>query len=225
MTIVGVVCGLGYNSYLASHRNHIDAVVRAGGTPALIPATLDAEPALRLAENVEALLLLSGGDIHPRRYGDTVRATLYGVDEQRDEMELELIRHAVTRGIRIFGVCRGAQMLAVAHGGRLYQDLMASGLDKHMIDTVDGDYASIMHAIEIKEGTATRQLFPDLRKVNSQHHQAICDTGSLMATAWSPDGVIEAIEGENCFGVQLHPELLYAENPDHLKPFEWLVGK
>ena len=69
------------------------------------------------------------------------------------------------------------------------------------------------------------ELFGHLTEVNSQHHQAVSDTGSLTATAWSPDGVVEAIEGENCFGVQWHPELIYTENPAHLKPFEWLVRK
>ncbi|ODR20510.1 gamma-glutamyl-gamma-aminobutyrate hydrolase family protein [Mycolicibacterium porcinum] len=225
MTVVGVVCGLGADGFLASHRNHIDAVVRADGVPVLIPATLDPARALRLADRIDALLLLSGGDIHPRRYGETTRATLMGVDEQRDQVELEILERAIRRGIKTFGICRGAQMLAVAHGGRLHQDLRAYGVRKHMADTVDGGYASIRHAVEIKQGSLAGELFPNLTEVNSQHHQAVSDTGSLTATAWSPDGVVEAIEGENCFGVQWHPELIYTENPAHLKPFEWLVRK
>ncbi|KWX22342.1 gamma-glutamyl-gamma-aminobutyrate hydrolase family protein [Mycolicibacterium wolinskyi] len=225
MTVVGVVCGLGPDGYLASHRNYIDAVVRAEGSPVLIPATLDPERALRLAERIDALLLLSGGDIHPRRYGETTRATLMGVDEQRDLVEIAILERAMRRGIKAFGVCRGAQLLAVAHGGRLHQDLPANGLRQHMADTVDGGYASIRHDVEIKEGSLAGELFPNLTEVNSQHHQAISDTGSLTATAWSPDGVVEAIEGEICFGVQWHPELIYTENPEHLKPFEWLVRK
>lgn len=225
MTVVGVVCGLGPDGYLASHRNYIDAVVRAEGSPVLIPATLDPERALRLAERIDALLLLSGGDIHPPRYGETTRATLMGVDEQRDLVEIAILERAMRRGIKAFGVCRGAQLLAVAHGGRLHQDLPANGLRQHMADTVDGGYASIRHDVEIKEGSLAGELFPNLTEVNSQHHQAISDTGSLTATAWSPDGVVEAIEGEICFGVQWHPELIYTENPEHLKPFEWLVRK
>ncbi|CDO27106.1 amidotransferase [Mycolicibacterium mageritense DSM 44476 = CIP 104973] len=113
----------------------------------------------------------------------------------------------------------------MAHGGSLHQDLLAYGVRKHMADTVDGGYASIRHGVEIKEGSLAGELFGHLTEVNSQHHQAVSDTGSLTATAWSPDGVVEAIEGENCFGVQWHPELIYTENPAHLKPFEWLVRK
>ncbi|MBO0679033.1 gamma-glutamyl-gamma-aminobutyrate hydrolase family protein [Mycolicibacterium sp. S2-37] len=225
MTVVGVVCALGTDGFLISHRNYIDAVVRAGGLPVLIPATLDPDHALKLAARIDSLLLLSGGDIHPRRYGDRRRATLYGVDERRDEVELAVLDLAKRRGIKTFGVCRGAQLLAVAHGGRLHQDLVAYGVRKHMEDTVDGGYASIRHPIEIKEGTVASSLFPKLAKVNSQHHQAISDSGSLLATAWSPDGVVEAVEGENCFGVQWHPELMYNDNPDHLRPFEWLIRK
>ncbi|ANS31937.1 hypothetical protein R1CP_36655 (plasmid) [Rhodococcus opacus] len=224
-TVVGIVCALGPDSHLSSHRNYIEAVVQAGGTPVLIPATLDPERALRLAERIDALLLLSGGDVHPRRYGDTERATLRGVDEKRDEVELALVGSAKRRGIRMFGVCRGSQLLAVAHGGRLHQDLAAYGFRKHIPDTIDGRYASITHSVEIKEDTLARTLFPDLTEVNSQHHQAVSDTGSMMATMWSQDGVIEAIEGDNCFGVQWHPELMFSKNPTHLRPFEWLIGK
>ncbi|MFL6086896.1 MAG: gamma-glutamyl-gamma-aminobutyrate hydrolase family protein [Mycobacterium sp.] len=225
MTVVGVVCGLGPDGFLASHRNYVDAVVRVGGSPILIPATVDPDRALKVADRIDSLLLLSGGDIHPRRYGDTTRATLLGVDEQRDQVELAVLGAAMRRGIRTFGVCRGAQLLAVANGGRLHQDLLAYGVRPHMADTVDGGYASIRHSIEIKEGTLASTLFANHVEVNSQHHQAISDTGSLMATAWSPDGVVEAVEGDNCFGVQWHPELMYTQNPAHLKPFQWLVRK
>ncbi|HET7741887.1 MULTISPECIES: gamma-glutamyl-gamma-aminobutyrate hydrolase family protein [unclassified Mycolicibacterium] len=225
MTVIGVVSGLGPDGFLMSHRNYIDAIVAVGGSPIMIPAMVDPDDALKLTERIDALLLLSGGDIHPRRYGDTVRATLHGVDEQRDGVELAIAQAAMRRGIKAFGVCRGAQLLAVAHGGRLAQDLLALGMNKHMVDTIDGEYASIIHPIEIKEGTLASSIFPNLTKVNSQHHQCISDTGSLLATAWSPDGVVEAVEGENCFGVQWHPELIYTENSEHLKPFEWLVRK
>lgn len=225
MTVVGVICGLGTNGSVASDRAFIDAVVRVGGTPALIPATVDVDLAVQMSERIDALLLLSGGDIHPHRYGDNMQATLIEVDEHRDHVELAVLEYSLRRGIRTFGVCRGAQMLAVAHGGRLCQDVVAYGVRNHMGDTVDERYASIRHGIEIKESTLASELFPDLREVNSQHHQAILDTGSLTATAWSLDGVIEAVEGPHCFGVQWHPELIINENPAHLKPFEWLVRK
>lgn len=225
MTTVGVVCGLGPEEVLVSHRKYIDAVMMAGGVPILIPATVDPEAAMQVAEQIDALLLLSGGDIHPRHYGETPRATLMTVDEQRDRVELTLVRQATRRGIKIFGVCRGAQMLAVAHGGCLHQDLPAVGLGQHMADTIDSGYASVRHAIEVKEGSLASELFPNLREVNSQHHQGIADTGSLTATVWSHDGVVEAIEGETCFGVQWHPELIFTENSEHLTPFEWLVRK
>src|SRR5690349_20938257 len=149
MTVVGVVCGLGPDGFLASHRNCIDAVARAGGSPILIPATLDPDRALCLADRIDSvLLLLSGGDIHPRRYGDTTRVTLMGVDERRDQVELAILARAMQRGIKTFGVCRGAQLLAVANGGRLHQDLLAYGVGKHMADTVDGEFASIRHHID-----------------------------------------------------------------------------
>lgn len=225
MTVVGVVSALAPDNLIATHRAYIDAVAGVGGSPILIPATLDPDRAMRLTEGVDALLLLSGGDIHPHRYRDTVRATLLGVDEHRDAVELAIVARARDRRIRTFGVCRGAQLLAVAHGGRLHQDLLAVGKNKHMPDAVEDPFACIRHPVTMKEGSLANTLFPHLTTVNSQHHQGIADPGSLAATAWSPDGVVEAIEGEHCFGVQWHPELCVTENPLHLKPFEWLVGK
>jgi putative glutamine amidotransferase len=225
MTVVGVMCGLGNQNFLGSDRAFIDAVVRAGGIPFLIPATVDVEMAVHMSERIDALLLLSGGDIHPHHYSDSTRATLMGVDEHRDRVELAVLGCSLRRGIRTFGVCRGAQILAVGNGGRLCQDVVASGVRKHTGDTVDEAYASVRHGIEIKASTLASELFTDLGEVNSQHHQAIVDTGSLTATAWSPDGVIEAIEGPNCFGVQWHPEQIIDEHPAHLAPFEWLVRK
>lgn len=223
MTVVGIVLGLGTDKALVSDRAFIDAVVRVGGTPFLIPATVEVDLAVQLSERVDALLLLSGGDIHPHRYGENVLATLAGVDEHRDHVELAVIAHSLHRKIRIFGVCRGAQILVVAHGGRLCQDVVTLGVGKHADDTIGGHFASVRHGLEIKESTLASELFPDLYEVNSQHHQAVIDTGVLTATAWSADGVIEAVEGPNCFGVQWHPELIIDEDPAHLKPFEWLV--
>ncbi len=122
----------------------------------------------------------------------------------------------------MLGICRGIQVLAVAHGGTLHQDLAADGFTGHHWD--EERQHEPVHVVEVVAGTATADALGGARVVNSIHHQAVKQCGSLTATAWSDDGVIEAVEGERVLGLQWHPERLCDREPCHLAPFEWLVG-
>ena len=224
MTIVGVVAGQSKQT-TGLYRSYIDAILLAGGTPIVIPAARYEEGALEaVLQFVDALLLSGGGDIDPLLYGSRVKTTLDSVDSERDETELRAIEWSRASGIRVLGVCRGAQMLAIAAGGSLIQDLPAAGFEEHVDPRHNSVYATMMHPIKVLPETLTSRVLAGVTEVNSHHHQAVEDPGSLVATAWTGDGVIEAIEGPGMLGVQWHPEFLLSTDKEHLRPFQWLVN-
>jgi putative glutamine amidotransferase len=112
--------------------------------------------------------------------------------------------------------------MAVAAGGTLHQDLPSAGYDGHWIR--EREYEPV-HALTADAGTAASLALAGATKVNSIHHQAVLDAGDLHPTAWSDDGVIEAIEGQDALGVQWHPERLLDSDARHLAPFQWLVDR
>lgn len=225
MTVVGIVAGHEGGS-LSLLRAYVDAVLAAGGTPVVLPAAFGPgdDRLDRALARVEALLLTGGGDIAPARYRAAVTTTLDAVDPVRDDVELRALRWAELSGTRILGICRGAQLMAVAHGGSLVQDLPAAGFPAHADVRFDRGYATLRHGVKAEPDTLTDAVLGGLDEVNTHHHQAVLSPGDgLTATAWSTDGVIEAIEGPGLLGVQWHPETLFATEPRHLRPFQWLV--
>jgi putative glutamine amidotransferase len=200
-------------------------VVAAGGLPLVIPV-LDPRCADAVLEGVDALVMSGGGDVDPRRYGQRPVPEVYGVDERRDEWELELARVALARGVPLLAVCRGAQVLNVAFGGTLVQDLASITDEVHRaVDLRD----QIVHRIDIEPVSKLAEVVgPGPIGANTLHHQAVCEVGSgLRAVAWAHDGTIEAIESEDSravLGVQWHPELL-VHRVAHRRLFEWVVGE
>lgn len=175
----------------------------AGAIPVALPVLEQGVlPAYVLLEAVDALLLAGGGDVDPQLYGAPPDPVCRGVDWLRDDAEVALARAATRAGIPVLGVCRGMQVLAVAFGGDLHRDI---GSD-HVIP-------GGTHRIRTAPGSLTRRLVGERAQVSSLHHQAVAGLGHrLEATAWSDDGVIEAIElpgadGPAALGVQWHPEL------------------
>lgn len=223
MTVVGITLGS------TERREVVGAFVRsvlgAGGTPVLIPSIIGGTDIVDEALGaVDALLLSGGGDVHPSEYGQSPRVTLDAVDRQRDQMERRAVDVALRQRKRILGVCRGAQLLCVATGGSLFQDLAVEGFGGHIDDSHDRGYATLMHGVKCEVGSVADAVLTGLDSVNSHHHQAIRDTGDLLtATAWAEDGVIEAVEAPGLLGVQWHPEALIDTDERHLEPFKWLV--
>ncbi len=183
-----------------------ELVVAAGGVP--VASDVWAEPEL-LLERVDALILNGGSDIAAERYGAEPLAATDAPNPRRDDFELRLARGAVARGLPVLGVCRGMQLLNVAHGGTLVQDLGAGGgVDHYVREAWDRP----VHEVDIEPGSRLANAFGAQRiTVNSVHHQAVDELGAgLRATARAADGVIEGIEGEDglAVGVQWHPEFL-----------------
>lgn len=189
---------------------YCQAVEDAGAAPlVLVAGRSDAR------EPFDALLLPGGADVHPRHYGQEpdprVRETLE-FDEARDEFELEVIRRALDRGVPVLGICRGMQILNVALGGSLLQDLSLLGIDRAVHNQRNRlEPWEPAHPIRIVPGSRLHKLLGAVELgVNSFHHQAVeRPAEGLQVAARSPDGVVEAVEcSDHRFlaGVQWHPE-------------------
>jgi putative glutamine amidotransferase len=161
------------------------------------------------------LILLGGGDVDPALYGEAPHATTEVVAKPRDEYEIALVRAALGRDLPVFAICRGIQLLNVALGGSLIQDI-PSQVPQHLDHEPGGDAGQVAHFVDVTPVSRLAELLHgDLDAngfcgVNSRHHQAINMLGDgLKVTARSVDGVIEAVErpaSRFCIAVQWHPE-------------------
>jgi putative glutamine amidotransferase len=190
--------------------DYVESVKRAGGEPVVLDAAGDPAGAL---DRVDGLLLTGGLDVDPVLYGEPPHATTE-VDAARDLFEIPLSRDAVARDLPIFAICRGVQVLNVAAGGSLIQDIPSTVTTDltHSID-IPKDHAA--HQVRVTPGTRLASslggsVSQETCAVNSRHHQAVGRVApSFVVSATSDDGVIEAIErpaSTFCVGVQWHPE-------------------
>ncbi len=163
---------------------------------------------------LDGLVLQGGADMSPKSYGETPINPLWAGDEIRDAYEIELFHEFVTQGKPVFGICRGHQVINVALGGKLYQDIatQCQGMNSHRDE---GKYENHFHDMRILPNTWLSRLYPDVdvRRINTIHHQAIKTIGEgLVPEAVSePDGLVEAIRWEGhsfVVGVQWHPEFM-----------------
>ena len=196
-------------------------IVRAGGTPLIIPPLTDEATILETLERIDALLLSGGADINPLFMGEEPQPRLGGICAERDLPELLITRLAFQRQLPILGICRGIQTLAAALGGKVAQDL-GDSLLKH---SQDADRSEPTHTVALAECSSLRAIFDgDRLFVNSFHHQAVSQPGPyLKVTATAPDGIIEAVESSEhkpVIGVQWHPECM---GDDGLLLFQWLI--
>ena len=184
-------------------------IEKAGALPLLLPplAPAAADP---LLAGLDGLLLSGGGDAHPFYYGEEPRPGLGRVDPGRDAWEIALVRAALSRSLPILGICRGLQLLNVALGGSLLQDLGGTGCLQHR---QKAPRSRPSHSVEILPQTRlARLLGAGQLAVNSFHHQAAARIApGLRKAALAPDGVVEALEGAGgpfLVAVQWHPETL-----------------
>ena len=215
--------------YMALMATYVEAVTAAGGIPLLIPLGLD-EDALRvLLSQVDGLVLTGGGDIAGEHYRSEHEDFIFNVDADRDRVEFFLAREAMAQDKPMLAICRGHQVLNVALGGTLYEDVKAwmPGAMKH-------DYFEIFprehkaHTVAIEPGSKLAEALGRREtQVNSLHHQGIRDLApGLAAVAHAPDGLIESVEGVDhpfALGVQWHPENLVHDDPMMLSLVRGLV--
>jgi putative glutamine amidotransferase len=190
--------------------DYVESVKRAGGEP-LVLDTAD-DPA-QVLDRVDALLLTGGLDVDPALYGEPAHPTTEA-DAARDQFEIPLSRAAVARDLPLFAICRGVQVLNVAAGGTLIQDI-PSTVTTTLSHSVDLPKDHIAHPVRVTPGTRLAASLGsssplDTCAVNSRHHQAVGRVApSFVVSAVSQDGVVEAIErpaSAFCVGVQWHPE-------------------
>ncbi|HEY6781890.1 MAG TPA: gamma-glutamyl-gamma-aminobutyrate hydrolase family protein [Candidatus Dormibacteraeota bacterium] len=201
---------------LARNRAYFDALESAGGTPLGISSSL-AEPRLReLFDLCDALCLPGGPDVEPTLYGEATRADCaVEVDEDLDRAEMLLAGWALEADKPVLAICRGAQVLNVALGGTLWQDVGTQGATEHN-HSQDGSRQELTHNIDVLPNSRLHTISAASQvDVNSMHHQALRELGrDLVVTARAHDGLVEAVEHPGrrfVVGVQCHPEELYLD--------------
>lgn len=213
-------------------RDYLRAVIAAGGAPVLLSPDMDGAMLESCLSRLDGLLLAGGNDVSPALFGQQPIEALGEVNPLRDAFETRLVRLAAQRGLPTLGICRGAQVMAAALGGSLWQDLpsqyrTAEGEPPiaHR-QTAPGHYPG--HTVRIETGTLLARLAACRElPVNSFHHQAVREPGgALRVSAEAPDGVIEAVEHASLpffLGVQWHPERMCAADPAARALFEGLT--
>ena len=208
---------------------YYQSILKAGGTPFIIPCYNDADTLINTLEKLDGILLTGGADINPLFLGEEPVKELHGINPRRDRQELLLTRLAADRQIPILGICRGIQTMNAAFGGPLYQDIhsqMEGTRIKHSQE-LDRSYAS--HTVTIEKDTLLHNLFKaDTIAVNSFHHQAVKEAApGFRVCARATDGVIEAMESteyKSMLGVQWHPECFILKGDECMMPiFHWLI--
>jgi putative glutamine amidotransferase len=218
--LIGITCsrltGGAWGMYSLGHfmdytfSDYSQAILHAGGAPVIVPAAQDRKSLARILSSLQGLILSGGPDVHPRRYGEEPLAGLGEVDEALDHMELMAAELAIEKNLPLLGICRGIQVLNIALGGTLYQDI-ASQVPESICHTPKTDKAVNTHTVRIEAGSRLHQIIGKREIwVNGKHHQAVKDSApGLVVTARARDGVIEAVEHPGkryVIGVQWHPE-------------------
>lgn len=194
-----------------------DAVARGSALPVTLPLLHDSAQARALYLKLDGLLLSGGNDIDPSLYGEPPHPKLGDLSPRRDAFELQLLRWALTDDKPVLAICRGLQLLNVAKGGSLYQDLASQ--QPH---AMDHQASALAHHLEQIDQVVNFQAGSQLARIlqttainaNTYHHQAVKTVGhGLVATAWTADNVIEGLESSDhtfVLGVQSHPESIEA---------------
>jgi putative glutamine amidotransferase len=211
---------------VAMPAGYLRALHRAGGQEGILaPRRIDPGGVAGLLERFDGLLLIGGGDIDPKHYGEDPMPECYGIDTEADLFEMQLVRAAIHRGMPVLAICRGFQVLNVAMGGTLDQHITGrKGLVGHGIPGIRAE----LHQVRLEPETwAAKAMGAEAVTVSSSHHQAVATVGEgLVVSGRAPDGIVEAMEhpdGSWVVAVQWHPERRAAEDPTHQGLFDALV--
>lgn len=231
--IIGVTPSAGNNSLgvrtYSVAADYTKAVQQAGGIPVILPLHIsEIEP---LLDSLDGIVFSGGGDIEPSMFRQEQHQTTDGIDEERDTFEIALMNAAFTRDIPILAICRGVQVMNVARGGDLIQDIpsQVSTDMKHNQRAEGSGEHDIFQTAKVTAGDnpVTSALGEGVVRINSFHHQSLGDVApDLQVAATSDDGVIEAVYApgqSHAVGTQWHPERLAAEHAEHQALFDQLI--
>jgi putative glutamine amidotransferase len=210
------------------NQDYLDALVLAGALPVVLPMAFEPEDLQAQLAILDGVMFSGGVDMDPLTYGEEPAPGLGDTYPDMDRHQIPLARMARAAGLPILGICRGIQVLNVAFGGTLHQDL-ASLAGPHLRHVQTGWRHAVSHSLDLAEGTRLRRIFEQGRiGTNSFHHQAVKDLApGFRVSALAQDGVIEGIETSDeafVLGVQWHPEGMVKKYPDMLRLFRALVA-
>jgi len=216
----------GYRS-VSIYEDYVKGVERGGGLPFVLPVTTDEDVTRAQAQAIDGLLLTGGADIDPLLYGEEPEEKLGAIEPERDVHELVLVKEAIRLGKPIFAICRGIQILNIALGGTLYQDLSYKPHStlKH---EQQSDPTALSHTVHVQEDTYLFGVFGEKTQTNSFHHQAVKDIAEdLSVAATSLDGVVEGLENHerSIIAVQWHPERLARDHEQMQQLFTDFVDR
>lgn len=225
--VIGITCSWDNENekhYLNS--SYAGAVKAAGGLPVLL-VDYEQQEMQKLLDLLDGLLLSGGKDVDPVYFGEDTMPGCGEITPVRDAFEIEFTRLALNTGLPVLGICRGSQVLNIAAGGNIYQDLITQ-LPGHLKHYQFAPAWAPTHNIQVKASTLLEDILKTgMIRVNSFHHQAIREVASgFVVSARSSDGVIEAIEntcGAFALGVQCHPEEMWEKDPRFLNFFRALI--
>ena len=212
--------------------DYVDGVAQAGGVPLVLPPVGGVRNIEGILDSLDGLLLSGGSDLHPSYYGEEPIPELDVTIPERDELEMALLEGAFRRGMPVFGICRGMQVLNAALGGTMYQDLpsqLGPGLIRHRQETPKWQPT---HEVEFYDRTRSAEISGSrIVKVNSYHHQAVKELSSdLVVSACSSDGLVEALESRDLsdqwiVAVQWHAEAMRESGAEQRRFFEAHVAE
>jgi len=208
---------------------YCEGIIEAGGLAFLLPAVAGEDLLDEAISRFDGFLISGGPDIDPAYYNEVNLPYNGSISPVRDQMEICIVKKAVLQGKPVFGICRGIQVMNVALGGTLYQDIQAQVKAENLLKhSQEAPKWFPTHEIFIeKDSRVWNSFMRDTVRVNSYHHQAVKDIApGFKATSRSPDGIIESLELENhvfAVGVQWHPELMWRKNADFLRLFSDFV--
>lgn len=214
--VIGISTEIDIPERIAVKRRYVDAIIRAGGIPYLLPFTDNREVLQGALALIDGLLLTGGDDIYPSLYGETILPECGTVCQDRDSYDYTLLRLAHERQLPVFGICRGMQIINTFFGGTLYQDLPSQCPSDVCHRSADASIVAQHNIRCSKDSRLFRATGKENLLISSIHHQAIKEIAAgFKVTAFSQDGIIEAIESafaSHIWGVQFHPEVQGTEN-------------
>lgn len=219
---IGITTNIRNEKLLTTGLDNIDSIVNAGGLPVVLPNLVTKNDVSELLAGVDGILVTGGGDIDPTYFGEEPHRELGEVCPDRDTFEMMLVKEALLLDKPILAICRGCQVLNIAAGGDIYQDIY-SQIDKELLQHYQqAPRTHASHYIHLKEDTIYKDLINEESiKVNSFHHQSVRKLGKgFVVSAVATDGTIEAFESQShkfVIAVQWHPENLFRNNDIHSK--------
>ena len=230
--IIGITSGYDYSKKMLFVKNgYYEGIINAGGLPLALPFSENEEVLLKIINTCDGFLISGGPDIDARLFGEENKIFNQEISPCRDMLEVYVIKKAIHMNKPLLGICRGIQVMNVAMGGTIYQDIYSQIKGKDLIkhsQTAPKWYPT--HNVFTEKDSKLRGIFAnEIIEVNSFHHQEVKELALCFSiTATSSDGIIEGIEHKShkfAVGVQWHPELMWNKSKEALRLFEELVDQ